>query len=218
MFTLEHISKSYKDKQILNDISFDAEEGECIGILGTNGAGKSTLLSCIAARYANNKTISIGYLPQENPLFDELKPVDNIKMWCKFKKNEILEKLEQPPLNTLKITDFLDTPVKNMSGGMKKRLSLATVLINQPKVLLMDEPFAALDLLAKEEILSYMKEFLNNKGIIIATKKLIASTQTINNNKNEKKYESIMLQTLPIFPFIFISLIFKYSFVVKLGL
>lgn len=168
MFTLEHISKSYKDKQILNDISFEAEEGECIGILGTNGAGKSTLLSCIAARYANNKTISIGYLPQENPLFDELKPVDNIKMWCKFKKNEILEKLEQPPLNTLKITDFLDTPVKNMSGGMKKRLSLATVLINQPKVLLMDEPFAALDLLAKEEILSYMKEFLNNKGIIIA--------------------------------------------------
>ncbi len=168
MFTLEHISKSYKNKEILKDISLQANEGECIGILGTNGAGKSTLLSYIATKYANDKKLTIGYLPQENPLFDELKPIDNIKMWCKYNKNEILKKLEQPPLSNLQITDFLDTPVKNMSGGMKKRLSLATVLINEPKILLMDEPFAALDLLAKEEILSYMKEFLNNKGIIIA--------------------------------------------------
>lgn len=168
MFTLDHISKAYKDKEILKDISIQANEGECIGILGTNGAGKSTLLSCIATHYANNKEIKIGYLPQDNPLFEELKPVDNIKMWCKFTKQEILEKLSQPPLDTLQIETFLDTPVKNMSGGMKKRLSLATVLINEPNVLLMDEPFAALDLLAKEEILSYMQAFLDNKGIIIA--------------------------------------------------
>ncbi len=168
MFTLEHISKSYKKKEILKDISIHADEGECIGILGTNGAGKSTLLSCIATKYANQASMHMGYLPQENPLFDELKPIDNIKMWCEFSKSEILKKLEAPPLDSLQITDFLDTPVKNMSGGMKKRLGLATVLINDPKILLMDEPFAALDLLAKDDILSYMRAFLEKGGTIIA--------------------------------------------------
>ena len=167
MFTLEHISKSYKTKKVLEDISISADDGEAIGILGTNGVGKSTLLSYIATSYANSKDFNIGYLPQDNPLFDELKPIDNIKMWCKYSTKEILDKLNSAPLNKLGITEFLDVPVKNMSGGMKKRLSLATVLINEPNILLMDEPFAALDLPAKQDIASYMEFFLSNKGIII---------------------------------------------------
>lgn len=168
MFSLEHISKSYKSKNVLDDISISAKKGEAIGILGSNGAGKSTLLSTIASTYKQNQDVRIGYIPQENPLFDELKPIDNIKMWCAYSKNEILKKLSSEPLSKLEITSFLDVPVKNMSGGMKKRLSLATVLISEPNVLLMDEPFAALDLPAKQDILSYMKFFLDNDGIIIA--------------------------------------------------
>ena len=106
-------------------------------------------------------------MPQENPLFDELKAVDNIKMWCKMSKSQILSCLNSPPLQDMGICEYLDTPVRKMSGGMKKRLSLAAVLINQPKLLLMDEPFAALDLPAKQDILSYMKTFLSNQGTII---------------------------------------------------
>ena len=164
MFSIENVSKAYGKKQILNDISFTANEGEAIGILGLNGSGKSTLLSCIAEKYSDK---SIGYLPQENPLFDELKPVDNIKMWCDLKKDEILSRLSEPPLVQLGINSYIDTPVSKQSGGMKKRLSLATVLINNPSILLMDEPFAALDLPAKQDILAYMSTFLNNNGIII---------------------------------------------------
>lgn len=167
MFQINDISKSYGKKQILNHISFSAEEGEAIGILGANGSGKSTLLSCIAAVYSDNKECKVGYIPQENPLFDELKPVDNIKMWCKMSKSDILAALNCPPLNMMGISAFLNTPVKKMSGGMKKRLSLATVLINNPQVLLMDEPFAALDLPAKQDILYYMNQFLQQKGTII---------------------------------------------------
>ena len=164
MFNIENISKAYGKKLILDDISFTANEGEAIGILGLNGSGKSTLLSCIAEKYSDE---SIGYLPQENPLFDELKPVDNIKMWCDLKKDEILSRLNEPPLVQLGINSYIDTPVSKQSGGMKKRLSLATVLINNPSILLMDEPFAALDLPAKQDILAYMREFLNNRGTII---------------------------------------------------
>lgn len=167
MFHINNISKSYGKKEVLHDISISAEGGEAIGILGTNGSGKSTLLSCIARACANSNDTKIGYVPQDNPLFDELKPIDNIKMWCNLSKNEIISALNEPPLIDMGINNFLDTPVKKMSGGMKKRLSLATVLINKPEVLLMDEPFAALDLPAKQDILSYMHSFCENGGTII---------------------------------------------------
>lgn len=170
MFQINNISKSYGKKEILHNISLSVEAGEAIGILGTNGSGKSTLLSCIAQKYANNPDIHIGYVPQENPLFDELKPIDNLRLWCSLKKNDIINELNHAPLLDMGINNFLDTPVKKMSGGMKKRLSLATVLINKPQILLLDEPFAALDIPAKQDILSYMKTFCaNGKSLIIAS-------------------------------------------------
>ncbi len=167
MFKLENISKSYGNKEILKDISIDVDPGEAIGILGINGSGKSTLLSCIAKLHPSNSQLKLGYVPQENPLFDELKPVDNIRMWTDMNRGQIAMALSLPPLSELGISNFLDTPVKAMSGGMKKRVSLASVLINSPQVLLLDEPFAALDLLAKQDILNYMGAFLRTGGSII---------------------------------------------------
>lgn len=167
MLQIENISKSYGKKQVLNNISFSANPGDVIGILGVNGSGKSTLLTCIASHFAKTNEVNVGYVPQENPLFDELKPIDNIKMWSSLSKSEILEKLSQPPLVNMGITEFLDTPVRKMSGGMKKRLSIATVLINQPQLLLLDEPFAALDLPAKQDILQYLSGYRLMSGTII---------------------------------------------------
>lgn len=167
MFKLENISKSYGNKEILKDISIEVNPGEAIGILGINGSGKSTLLSCIAKLYPANSQLKLGYVPQENPLFDELKPVDNIRMWTDMNRGQIAMALSLPPLSELGISNFLDTPVKAMSGGMKKRVSLASVLINSPQVLLLDEPFAALDLIAKQDILNYMGAFLRTGGSII---------------------------------------------------
>lgn len=170
MFQIEHISKSYGKKQILNDISFVVPDGSAIGILGANGSGKSTLLSCIAKKYSAGSKVRFGYVPQENPLFDELKPIDNLRMWTNKKKPEILSLLTTPPLCKLGIQNFLDTPVKNMSGGMKKRLSLACALLEHPQILLMDEPFAALDLPAKQDALQFMQYYLGlGNSILIAS-------------------------------------------------
>ena len=170
MFQIEHISKSYGKKQVLNDVSFPVPEGCAIGILGVNGSGKSTLLSCIAKKYAGTPDVRIGYVPQENPLYDELKPVDNLRMWTNKRKSEILQALQAPPLAQLGIQTFLDTPVKNMSGGMKKRLSIGCSVANHPKLLLLDEPSAALDLICKERIGNYLKDFKAQGGsIILAT-------------------------------------------------
>lgn len=170
MFQIEHISKSYGKKQVLNDISFVVPDGSAIGILGSNGSGKSTLLSCIAKKYSAGSKVRFGYVPQENPLFDELKPIDNLRMWTNKKKPEILSLLTTPPLCKLGIQNFLDTPVKNMSGGMKKRLSLACALLEHPQILLMDEPFAALDLPAKQDALQFMQYYLGlGNSILIAS-------------------------------------------------
>ena len=160
MFEIQSISKSYGKKIILDNISLSIPKGQAVGILGVNGSGKSTLLSCIAKTYSNSQDISIGYLPQENPLFDELKPVDNLRMWTKKKKSEILDALNREPLCRLGIQDFLDVPVRHMSGGMKKRLSLACALLDAPKLLLMDEPLAALDLPAKQDMFAFMHNYL----------------------------------------------------------
>lgn len=167
MFEVKDISKKYGKKQILANISLSAAPGEAVGILGVNGSGKSTLLSLMAAKTSCEGAHNIGYVPQENPLFDELKPIDNIRMWTSMGKDEIHSALSNLPLSRLGITDFLDTPVSKMSGGMKKRLSLASVLINKPDILLMDEPFAALDLTAKHDILTYMSDYLRSGGTII---------------------------------------------------
>lgn len=167
MFRIENLSKSYGKRQILNNISLEVESGQAIGILGVNGSGKSTFLSSIAEKYSNSNEVNIGYVTQENPLFEELKPIDNIRMWTKLNKKEIIDKLSTAPLNTIGVCDFLNTTVKNMSGGMKKRLSLASVMINNPEILLMDEPFAALDLVAKTDMLNYMNSFIKSGGSLI---------------------------------------------------
>ncbi len=170
MFNIEKINKSYGNKLVLDNISLSIAGNEAIGILGVNGSGKSTLLSCIAKKYAGDGSIKIGYMPQENPLFDELSAIDNIKMWTKLSRSEIIAALNSPPLSDMGISDFARITVKKMSGGMKKRVSLAIALINNPDILLLDEPFASLDLPAKEDILKIMNGFLcENKSIIVAS-------------------------------------------------
>ena len=83
---------------------------------------------------------------------------------------EIKNLLTMPPFLQLHISDFLDTPVKNMSGGMKKRLSIACAILDMPQILLMDEPFAALDLPAKQETLQFMKHYLSlGNSILVAS-------------------------------------------------
>ena len=167
MAKLEHLSKTYGKRVILDDVSLEVGPGEAVGILGLNGTGKSTMLNLIAEHLTKSGEISCGLVPQENPLFDELKPIDNIRMWTPLKKDDILERLSSPMLKILGIEDFLDRPAGKMSGGMKKRLSLATVLINHPELLLLDEPFAALDLPAKHDMLDFMATFTKAGGAII---------------------------------------------------
>ena len=185
MIEIKQIQKKYKKKAVLTDINLDVQEGSCVGILGGNGSGKSTLLSILAgvqkadngsflwggADLFKNEKIReeiLGYVPQGNPLMEELTAWDNLRLW--YEKDELKKELDGGVLDMLGIPDFLKVPVRKMSGGMKKRLSIGCSVANHPKLLLLDEPSAALDLICKERIGNYLKDFKAQGGsIILAT-------------------------------------------------
>lgn len=189
---IKHISKSYRHgkRQVLQDISLTANEGECIGILGTNGCGKSTLLSILAGvqkadsgafsyhqqpiSLTSNRTPKLcGYVPQENPLIEELDAYDNLRLWYCDSTLNMKQELQSGILKMLDIPSFLHVKVHQMSGGMKKRLSIGCAMANDPPVLLLDEPGAALDLLCKAQINQYLTNCkAKGKTILIATHEL----------------------------------------------
>ena len=168
--TIEKVSLKYK-KTVLTDVTITAEKGDVIGLLGLNGSGKSTLLSAIAGlRRTSSGTIKVsgkaGFVTQENALIDELTAMDNLKMWTPLSKAEILKELTETELSILKVNDFIDLKVKRMSGGMKKRLAIASVLLSKPDILLLDEPLAALDIPAKNDIIKFIDSFRAKGGTV----------------------------------------------------
>lgn len=176
------IVKNYRKKTVLRDVSFLATAGQCIGIFGGNGSGKSTLLSVLAGiqkadsgsflwegkeLFAKRELRDrlVGYVPQGTPLLEELTAWDNLRLW--YDKDKLRQELQSGTLAMLGIPEFLKTPVRKMSGGMRKRLTIGCAIANQPKILLLDEPSAALDLVCKEKIADYLKVYKKQGGIII---------------------------------------------------
>ena len=186
MLEVRELYKKYGKKQILRGVSFQAGTGECIGIVGGNGCGKTTLLSILAGVNRPDRgsicfegTEAVGkralferyaaYVPQESPLIPELSARDNYRLWFRGEKQRMEEDLKKGGGKRLGLTEFLSTPAGKLSGGQKKRLSIASALADRAKVLILDEPGAALDLAAKEEILRYIREYTAQGGTVLLT-------------------------------------------------
>ena len=184
MITLQHINFSYHQKKILQDLSFSQKSGTCIGLVGANGCGKSTLLSILAGirkptsgtyllegNRATQKKIrmEIGYVPQENPLIPDLTVKDNLALWYAGTSYSYQKDMRDGILSMLNMDSFLTVPVHKLSGGMKKRVSFAIALANHPKLLLLDEPSTALDLICKKEIRTYLENYKKQGGTILFT-------------------------------------------------
>lgn len=184
MLVVNNITKNYGKQKCLNGASFAVYEKNCIGIVGVNGSGKSTLLSIIAGvtkptggeillqdvnilKQRNLVGKYIGYVPQENPLIEDLTVLDNLLLWYCDSPYDLHYELESGFLKTLGINEYKHKTVSRLSGGMKKRVSIAIAVHNAPKILLLDEPSAALDLLAKKAIRDYLKDYISNGGCVV---------------------------------------------------
>ena len=188
MYSIDGVVKNYGRHKVLKGVTFDVAPGEIVGILGANGSGKSTLLSILAGlQRPNGGCFSFGeknllkdsslrnehlaYVPQENPLIQELNAWDNLRMW--YKKDQLKSQLDNGVLKLLGIDEFLKVPVYKMSGGMKKRLTIGCAMNSSPKLMLLDEPTAALDLVCRRSIYDYFQDFRKQGGsMIIATHEL----------------------------------------------
>ena len=170
VINVEHISKLYGDKMILEDLSCSVDEGDKIGIIGINGTGKSTLLRIIAGEeeadegkiiFSNGMTI--GWMGQ-NPEFDEessiLKYVGEGK---KIEDDYGYESDAKAMLTVLELENF-DEKIKNLSGGQKKRAALCKVLLQKPDILILDEPTNHLDNKMSDWLENYLKSF---RGVLL---------------------------------------------------
>lgn len=170
VINVEHISKLYGDKMVLEDLSCSVDEGDKIGIIGINGTGKSTLLRIIAGEeeadegkiiFSNGMTI--GWMGQ-NPEFDEESSI--LKYVCEGKKMEDdygYESDAKAMLTVLELENF-DEKIKNLSGGQKKRVALCKVLLQKPDILILDEPTNHLDNKMSDWLENYLK---NYRGVLL---------------------------------------------------
>ena len=164
-----NISKSYTEKPLLENLSFSIHEGDKIGFIGVNGTGKTTLLRIAAGiedmdngTVTKTKGVRIGFLPQM-PVFDsECTVLEQVMADLKQKNREVSEYECKAMLMELGLTDF-DAPVKNLSGGEKKRVAMAAVCVTPNELLILDEPTNHLDSDTIEWLERYLKVF---KGAI----------------------------------------------------
>ena len=185
----QDISKSYRGRKVVNGISVEVNQGEIVGLLGPNGAGKTTSFYMIVGIikpeegniYLNQEVISnfpmyqraqkgIGYLAQEESVFRKLSVEDNILGILEFSsltKNQQKEKADQL-MEEFGLIKIRKNRGDLLSGGERRRTEIARALANDPKFLLLDEPFAGVDPIAVEDIQSIISVLKKkNIGILI---------------------------------------------------
>jgi len=189
IFEVKDISKSFDGRPILKKLSLKVFPGECVGVLGPNGCGKTTLFSmCIGEQnpesgkiYLSNKAIDqipihlrskegLGYLPQQRSVFN-LSTYDNIFGICQlyFKDREKQKAITEKLLDEFNLQHLRSLNASVLSGGEVRRVMLARLMINKPKIVLLDEPLAALDPQIIQDIQKYILKIQSRGTAVLIT-------------------------------------------------
>jgi ABC-2 type transport system ATP-binding protein len=172
----------------VDGVSFTAKPGEIFGLLGPNGAGKSTTIGCISGlltptggrvrvmghdvvRDGTRARQALGVVPQEIALYEDLSAIDNLHYWggAQGLRNPQLRERCQVVLEATGLIDRAAEPVKQFSGGMKRRLNFACGIVHSPKVLLLDEPTAGVDPQSRVRLLDLVRDQANAGVAVLYT-------------------------------------------------
>lgn len=179
LLTIHHLSLSYHEISgetlALEDIDFEVQQGEFITILGPSGCGKSTLLSAIAGleqpsggciRFASSEPIGIGYMFQRDLLFEWRSVFQNACLGLEVKKmlNDDTKAYVRQLLESYGLGDFLSHKPSQLSGGMRQRVALVRTLALKPELLLLDEPYSALDYQTRLSVSDEIWKILRSSG------------------------------------------------------
>ena len=189
MLSIQNINKTIKDKNIVDNISFEVPSGCISGLLGPNGAGKTTTFYIIAGLIKADKgdifladenvssfamhersKMGIKYLPQEASIFQNLSVYENLLGLAElsFKRKEDIENFITKSIDEFNLSEILNHKGRQLSGGQRRKVEIARTLVANPKIILLDEPFAGIDPIAIDEIKQVLIKLKNkNIGILI---------------------------------------------------
>ena len=207
MITIDNIVKIYNPKgsneyEALHGVSCNIADGEMVAIIGKSGAGKSTLLHILACidnyqygeysidgtlvknlserQYAKIRNEKIGMVMQDFALVEDFTAIENVMIPLSFSKHKITDKKGRAlaALKAVGVEEFANKPCNKLSGGQKQRVAIARAIVNEPSMILADEPTGALDTKTSAEIMKLFK-FLNGQGrtVVIVTHDLNVAEQ-----------------------------------------
>ncbi|MCH5296526.1 MAG: ATP-binding cassette domain-containing protein [Ruminococcus sp.] len=190
MFAIEtcNLSKKYKDKYVVKNLNLSVNQGELYGLLGVNGAGKSTtikMLSCLVTPTEGDAILNghsimkntqevkkiISVSPQETAVAEKLNVRENLEFIARiygFNRKTAKQKAEKT-IELFDLREFAKQRAKTLSGGLKRRLSIAMALITEPEILFLDEPTLGLDVLARHELWQVISKLKDKITIILTT-------------------------------------------------
>ena len=195
---IDQVSKTLGGKKRIQELSLQAESGKIYGLIGPNGSGKTTLLNLMTGLYKPDEgTVRlngldpvrdcqktrrlIGLLPQSTALYPELSARENLQFHAalylssqKKAKARVAEILA-----LVDLTQRADEPVKNFSGGMKRRLGIGRALLNDPQILLLDEPTLGVDVQSTHKIYEYVRRMKNDRKTVIVTTNIMAEADAL---------------------------------------
>jgi ABC-2 type transport system ATP-binding protein len=198
MIEVDELRKSYGDLMAVDGVSLSAKPGEIFGLLGPNGAGKTTTISCISGllqptsgriRVMGHDVVTdgpaarrvLGIVPQEIALYEELSAMENLEYWggAQGLRNPVLRDRIREVLSLIGLEDRAREPVKQFSGGMKRRLNLACSILHQPKALLLDEPTAGVDPQSRVRLLDLVRAQARAGACVIYTTHYMEEAETL---------------------------------------
>ena len=182
--TINNLTKKFKDEIVLNNINMTLESGNIYGIIGQNGSGKSVLLKIICAfyipsqgevlidniNYCNGKNFpkNLRALIEKNAFLPDISGFNNLKLLAKIENKSTDEEINES-LKIVNLYEEKDKMFSKYSMGMKQKLGIASVLMEDPEILILDEPFNGIDEESKEKITNELIKIKNNKIIIITS-------------------------------------------------
>lgn len=180
---IDKVCKNYNSKKALDNISLEIEQGELFGLLGVNGAGKTTLIKILCGLTKktagsikiNNFNLDnemhkikeiIDISPQETSVANNLTVKENLEFFANiYKTNDYINEV----VDIFNLQEVINQRAKTLSGGFKRRLSIAIALISKPKILFLDEPTLGLDVFARRELWKIIKKLQKNTTIILTS-------------------------------------------------
>ncbi|MEC4983006.1 MAG: ABC transporter ATP-binding protein [Oscillatoria sp. PMC 1068.18] len=195
MLQVANLEKSYGDIRVLQGLSFELKLGEVYGLLGANGAGKTTTINIICNLLKadsgtvkiNNQVVSqvtkswLGVAPQENLLYKSLNCEQNLHFFAQIYGLNKQQRRQQVAANlaAVNLTNKAKCAVENLSGGMQRRLNIATALVHNPRLLILDEPTTGLDIEARYEIWELIRRLRSQGMTILLTTHLLDEAERL---------------------------------------